>query len=333
MTLRLYGPNAKIWMTQQGTATADVGINLAGEGNSLVARRGAERLFAVEAAETEEPMSIPVPFNILTMFPDRLKESRLILVPYTPDSLVVRTLYGESIDRALTGTYIPRGAENCPGHSIALACYYQIVDLSKGADGSVDPLNSFDIPSTFFADVSVQKGEAIISQAYAYERSLGFNLLEVSSYADGSTIDGGLPHPSESAVEAAAAQSNYEAVKATPADLQRLWAQLLALKDSIRGAAPNCKHTSKVSYLQAPANHVDDAGDDVEYELDIFDWVEMLFNQHFMSVMKLSGEPSALKVAGDETSRIDLAWTASLDKWFFQVTQVYVPAFRAQIGA
>ena len=103
MTLRLYGPNAKIWMTQQGTATADVGINLAGEGNSLVARRGAERLFAVEAAETEEPMSIPVPFNILTMFPDRLKESRLVLVPYTPNSLVVRTLYGESIDKALDG--------------------------------------------------------------------------------------------------------------------------------------------------------------------------------------------------------------------------------------
>ena len=168
MTLRLYGPNAKIWMTQQGTATADVGINLAGEGNSLVARRGAERLFAVEAAETEEPMSIPVPFNILTMFPDRLKESRLVLVPYTPNSLVVRTLYGESIDKALDGSYIPRGAENCPGHCIALACYYQIVDLS-----TPDPLNSFDIPSSFFADVSVQKGEAIISSGLRVRENLG----------------------------------------------------------------------------------------------------------------------------------------------------------------
>ena len=332
MTLRLYGPNAKIWMTQQGTATADVGINLAGEGNSLVARRGAERLFAVEAAETEEPMSIPVPFNILTMFPDRLKESRLVLVPYTPNSLVVRTLYGESIDKALDGSYIPRVAENCPGHSIALACYYQIVDLS-----STDPLNSFDIPSTSFADVNVQKGEAIISQAYAYERILGFNLLEVSSYADGSTITGGFPHPSPSAVLAAADQPNFNAVKATEADLQRLWAQLLALKDSIRGAAPNCKHTSKVSFLAAssgaPANHVDADGAEVTYELDIFDWVEMLFNQHFMSTMKLSGHADAYKVAGDPTSAIDLAWAVSQDKWFFHVTQVYVPTFRAQIGA
>ena len=250
MTLRLYGPNAKIWMTQQGTATADVGINLAGEGNSLVARRGAERLFAVEAAETEEPMSIPVPFNILTMFPDRLKESRLVLVPYTPDSLVVRTLYGESIDKALTGTYIPRGAENCPGHCIALACYYQIADLS-----TLDPLNSFDIPSSFFADVSVQKGVSIISVAYDYERILGFNLLDASSYADGSTIEGGLPHPSDSAVVAAAAQPNYDAVKATEADLQRLWAQLLALKDSIRGAAPNCKHTSTQSFAKVSRNN------------------------------------------------------------------------------
>ena len=295
MTLRLYGPNAKIWMTQQGTATADVGINLAGEGNSLVARRGAERLFAVEAAETEEPMSIPVPFNILTMFPDRLKESRLVLVPYTPNSLVVRTLYGESIDNALDGSYIPRGSENCPGHSIALACYYQIVDLSTS-----DPVNSFDIPSSFFADVSVQKGEAIITQAYAYERILGFNLLDASSYADGSTISGGFPHPSPSAVLAAADQPNFNAVKATAADLQRLWAQLLALKDSIRGAAPKCKHTSTVSFAKhadgavAPANvHLDADDLPVTYSLDIFDWVEMLFNQHFMSVMMLSGEPSA----------------------------------------
>ena len=71
----------------------------------------------------------------------------------------------------------------------------------------------------------------------------------------------------------------------------------------------------------------------VTYELDIFDWVEMLFNQHFMSAMKLSGHADALKVAGDPTSAIDLAWAASLDKWFVQVTQVYVPTFRAQIGA
>ena len=176
--------------------------------------------------------------------------------------------------------------------------------------------------------------------AYDYERILGFNLLDASSYADGSTIDGGLPHPSESAVEAAAAQSNYEAVKATPADLQRLWAQLLALKDSIRGAAPNCKHTSTQSFAKVstgitPATHDLDPATGVAatYQLDIFDWVEMLFNQHFMSAMKLSGHADALKVAGDPTSAIDLAWAVSQDKWFFHVTQVYVPTFRAQIGA
>ena len=180
-------------------------------------------------------MSIPVPFNILTMFPDRLKESRLILVPYTPDSLVVRTLYGESIDRALTGTYIPRGAENCPGHCIALACYYQIADLSK----ALDPVNSFDIPSSFLCRRERAEGVSIISRGLRYERSLAQSRLmqPTSRQSHSFTLVTQRWWRRQHS-------PNYDAVKATAADLQRLWAQLLALKDSIRGAAPNCKHTS-----------------------------------------------------------------------------------------
>ena len=53
----------------------------------------------------------------------------------------------------------------------------------------------------------------------------------------------------------------------------------------------------------APANHVDVVGAEVTYELDNFDWMEMLFNQHFMSVMMLSGHADALKVAGDSSRR------------------------------
>ena len=113
MTLRLYRSECnQILVTHQGTATADVGITWRARATALSLGEVQNACSAVEAAETEEPCPSQA-LNILTSSQTALRSLASSLCRTHPQFSRPHSVW-RKYRQGADGTYIQRGAENCP---------------------------------------------------------------------------------------------------------------------------------------------------------------------------------------------------------------------------
>ena len=176
MTLRLYGKNSKIWLTEQGTSAEDVGINLSGASGSVSAKRGDDPLFSVEA----DDVGHPGPYDILIRYPDRTKQSGLKLAKFRANSPLVQGVFANgSVDRLLDGCYVIPCSENCPAD-----VGFQAILQQKAFPALVKADESY------ICTAVMQKVFMCMAKAYKDEMAMGFSIDNPSSLVDGQYVAG-----------------------------------------------------------------------------------------------------------------------------------------------
>jgi hypothetical protein len=272
MTLRLYGKNSKIWLTEQGTSAEDVGINLSGASGSVSAKRGDDPLFSVEADEAGHPG----PYDILIKYPDRTKQSGLKLAKFRPNSPLVQAIFANgSIDRLLDGCYVIPNSENCPAD-----VGFQAILQQK----AFPPLVKAD--ESYICTAVMQKVFMCMAKAYKDEMAMGFSIDNPSSLVDGQYVAGSVL-PSAAYIAYVATQPWWEGRRVTVAKKQADLKVFRALKEELEQRCPLNIETLTT------ANEVD--------TLHVITWYslyECLFLLHTNAALQLSGHDDTVELTG-----------------------------------
>ena len=274
MTLRLYGKNSKIWLTEQGTSAEDVGINLSGASGSVSAKRGDDPLFSVEADEAGHPG----PYDILIKYPDRTKQSGLKLAKFHPNSPLVQAIFANgSIDRLLDGCYVIPNSENCPAD-----VGFQSILQQKAFPALVKADESY------ICTAVMQKVFMCMAKAYKDEMAMGFSIDNPSSLVDGQYVAGSVT-PSAAYIAYVATQPWWEGRRVTVAEKRADLKEIRALKEELEQRCPLSIETSTTEEAD---------GTVTDHVITWFSLYECLFLLHTNAALQLSGHNDAVELTG-----------------------------------
>jgi hypothetical protein len=268
-------------MTEQGTSSAPVGINLSGSDGALVAKRGEAPLFAVEP----DTPGLPLPFSILSQYADRTKVSGIKFAPYRENLPLIEATVGEAMDKLMEGTYVNPGCENCPGDIAFQTILYGLAspEAPATADGNLSA------GSAYIATAGMQKMFVLMAEQYKKELALGLSIDNPTSLQN-TQYQPGTIFPSADAVTYAQQLPNYSSNVVTAAQQRAKYAEFAALKDEV-------EHFCPLSITSTDPTNTDPT------DIVTITWhvaYQWLFLVHVNAMLVLSGLDPAVEVLDED---------------------------------